>query len=242
MQVTPYFERKAFTLIELLIVIVIIGILVALLVPALSMAKAHAHFTTCKNHMRQMGQALQMYVHENQSKYPPSVNPYDPALDEQIGPENTRYWWAKLLPYYPVKWTNAAYHCPGYKGLVAGEHHPKPCYGSYGYNSLGVRPPFAGFDDPGNAIHIRFPNESFGLGAPVHHQPSWRALTEAQIKLPSEMFAIGESRFLNAKVNKSPGGRGDMFVCGFLNWNNGHIPTEFAFAAARHGKNYNQLC
>jgi type II secretory pathway pseudopilin PulG len=61
---------KAFTLIGLLVVIAIISIVAALLLPALSRARAQAHSTTCKNHLRQMCLALQMYVDEHQSRYP----------------------------------------------------------------------------------------------------------------------------------------------------------------------------
>src|SRR2546426_12410132 len=94
--------EKGFTLVELLVVIAIIGLLAALLLPALSLAKARARSTTCKNHLRQMGIALQMYVHDHENKYPYWENPsHDPSLDDAIGSANTGYWWAKLIPYYP---------------------------------------------------------------------------------------------------------------------------------------------
>jgi prepilin-type N-terminal cleavage/methylation domain-containing protein len=62
--------EKGFTLIELLVVIAIIVILAALLLPALSRAKAQAQSTRCKNNLRQMSLALKMYVDDHASKYP----------------------------------------------------------------------------------------------------------------------------------------------------------------------------
>jgi prepilin-type N-terminal cleavage/methylation domain-containing protein/prepilin-type processing-associated H-X9-DG protein len=233
MRVLPDFDRKGFTLLELLIVVAIIGILSALLLPALSMAKSHARSSVCKNHLRQMGHALQMYVNEHEAKYPYSVNPYDPSLDDAVGAANTRYWWAKLLPYYPLKWTNAAYHCPGYKGAMTGEVGSHPPYGSYAYNENGVAIPGGGYKDVNHGINIRFTNK-FGLGPAYFKTSPFRAVSEAQIKVPSEMLSIGESRFLDAKVNGSPGGECDL-VCGMRK--NSH----WAFDPARHGKNYNQV-
>ena len=56
------FLNTAFTLIELLVVIAIIAILAALLLPALSRAKAKAQAVTCMNNNKQLGLAWMMYA------------------------------------------------------------------------------------------------------------------------------------------------------------------------------------
>jgi prepilin-type N-terminal cleavage/methylation domain-containing protein/prepilin-type processing-associated H-X9-DG protein len=220
--------RRGFTLIELLVVIGIIAILTALLLPALSSAKAHARSTVCKNHLRQMGLALNMYVDEHQGRYPYGVYPWDPSSEIS----NNNFWCAKLLPYYPVQWTNTAYHCPGYKGqireMVRSEHAILGPCGSYAYNHAG-----AGYNRTNSSIWM-------GLGMGIVARTGL-ARSEAQVKVPSAMFAIGESRFLNSKVNgmgfgglASLGGGWGM-TCGQFR------SKRYAFDPARHGKNYNQL-
>lgn len=63
-------QKRAFVLIELLVVAVVIGLLLALLVPALGKARETARKAKCANNLRQIGIAMHMYIDDNDSKFP----------------------------------------------------------------------------------------------------------------------------------------------------------------------------
>lgn len=86
-------RQNAFTLVELLVVIAIIGILIALLLPAVQAAREAARRTSCTNSLKQIGLALHNY-HDTYKQFPASV-----ILSPGVVPFDGWSAQARLLPF-----------------------------------------------------------------------------------------------------------------------------------------------
>jgi prepilin-type N-terminal cleavage/methylation domain-containing protein len=89
-------KRHALTLVELLVVIAIIGVLVALLLPAIQAARESARATQCKNHLKQIGLSLHQY-HDAHTVLPPGWLADEPRGEPGWG------WTTHVLAYMEQK-------------------------------------------------------------------------------------------------------------------------------------------
>ncbi|MEX2169158.1 MAG: DUF1559 domain-containing protein [Pirellulales bacterium] len=105
---------RAFTLVELLVVIAIIGILVALLLPAIQSAREAARRTQCTNNLKQLGLATQLFVDTH--KFLPSAGWGDwwvGCPDQGMGERQPGGWAYQLLGF--IEETNRAQIGRGFK-------------------------------------------------------------------------------------------------------------------------------
>lgn len=85
-------KHSGFTLIELLVVVAIIAVLMAIMMPALSRARAQSAQVVCMSNLKQMYMVFTFYAEENNRDYPKPWNNWQDASGNQRG-----YWYNKLM-------------------------------------------------------------------------------------------------------------------------------------------------
>ena len=177
-------QGVGFSLIELLVVIAVIAILAALLLPALHRAKMASKSTACKNNLRQLGVALQMYTSEYRA-YPLTADANVPHT-----------WYTYLAPNYGSNYD--IMKCPTFKGEYPLEralfwgfgrpdyrstYEPGKIFGvSYGYNGFGI----------GSANRPRH-TAQLGLGLVANGGQIMPFVLDSKVVVPADMIAMADS-------------------------------------------------
>lgn len=219
-------RQRAFTLIEVLVVVAIIALLIAILIPSLARAREQAQGTVCKSNVHQMAVAMSIYTVDHKA-YP--GHHLTPGL-APAGVTGYRQWevlWPVRLLRYTQK-QNQAFWCPSApkETYWNGKDHLLP-YITYVTRSDEMGTFSYGYNDWGAVVNVRAPHRGLGghINDKVHGEPK-----VDKIKLPAEMLAIADN-----DVTKE-----NLFSQVYGTWDTAIDPSNSnEYPGARHNKGAN---
>lgn len=245
---TPNASRaRGFTLVELLVVIGIIALLISILLPSLNKAREQARAIKCASNLKQIGNALQMYLNTyngychpwtNNGKVLENATEYvDPNItgvpSGGTATERLAYWGV----FYAVagKLPKEVFNCPSDQYLSR-NGSGDGMWSTYGLNAYGLgfekgltRPPY--FGGSNTEIALFFQKSAPSLDDPTKNATQWfgRRLTRLR--------SACDTVFAQDHVEITFDGNGDIF----WNWYQHVGPPDLGFNVLRHNRRSNAL-
>jgi len=155
-------KRSAFTLIEILVTVAIIGLLVSITVPSLAAARRQSKNTKCKHNLHQIGVAMQSYLQQHRDRFPfckrtPSETgdmwTLPMALSREVGYQGREV---------TEDFRNEVFECPADRGALKATD---PDFGKRFYDSYGTS---YEWQKPLNGLRPNFRKVTLELGEPPY--------------------------------------------------------------------------
>lgn len=223
--------RRAFSLVELLVVVAIAAILAALLLPALGRARERAWTAGCLNNLRQLAVCWHLYAADNNDHLPPNNSVFNIASREQLIAGGS--WTTNLAPYdtdpasityghlFPYNRSLGIYRCPADRSTVRDRDTGAPTdtprlrsynlslsnngWPEFAWNVNRWHPSFRKFTDirrPGPADLVTF--------IEVHED----SILDSLFGIPTDQFFPGRNRWWDLPANRHNQGAGLAFADG----------------------------